>query len=113
MSFWIFKLSEQEQYPDEFGQAYVYDNRHSVQVAAGDFFVYLDKRFGRYSFSGHGLVTKVPTEMAEVEDSSQSKIKCIYTAVLSDFFQYDPPLGFHPNRSEGKKIGKRWVSRMS
>ena len=30
MTFWIFKQSEQGQYPDEPGQTYVYDNRHSV-----------------------------------------------------------------------------------
>ena len=36
MTFWIFKQSAQEQYPDEPGQRYVYDNRHSVRVNAGD-----------------------------------------------------------------------------
>ena len=36
MSYWIFKLSKQEQYPDDLGKTYVYDNRHSIRVSAGD-----------------------------------------------------------------------------
>ena len=71
MSYWIFKQSEQEQYPDEPGQRYVYDNRHSVKVKAGDSFVYLDKRFGGYGFTGHGTVTKVLIRTAQGADLSQ------------------------------------------
>ena len=37
MTYWIFKLSNQESYPDDFGRTYVYDNRHSVRVTANDF----------------------------------------------------------------------------
>lgn len=101
MTFWIFKQSEQEQYPDELGRKYVYDNRHSVKVSAGDSFVYLDKRFGGYGFMGHGTVTKVKT--VDVTDLSQPKINCIYTAELGDFVQYDRLLDIHPSRIEGRK----------
>ena len=68
MTFWIFKQSEQEQYADEPGQTYVYDNRHSVRVKPGDSFVYLDKRGGGYGFTGHGTVIQVlnsPDDTAE------------------------------------------------
>jgi len=65
MSFWIFKVAEQELYPDEMGVKYVFDNTHSVRVRAGDEFLYLDKKAG-YSFTGSGvvarLVTRRPTE---------------------------------------------------
>ena len=103
MTFWIFKQSEQKQYPDQPGHTYVYSNRHSVRVAAGDSFVYLDKRFGGYGFTGHGTVTKVLRRPAEVADLSQSKIKYIYTAELGDFVQYVRSLDIHSSRSKGKE----------
>lgn len=103
MTFWIFKLSGQEQYKDEHGQTYVYDNRHSVRVADGDSFIYLDKRSSGYGFTGHGTITKVLMREVEVKDSSQSKIKHIYTAELSDVVQYVRSLDIRPNRSEGRK----------
>ena len=103
MSFWIFKLSEQEQYKDEHGRTYVYDNRHSVSVTPGDSFVYLDKRFAGYGFTGHGTVTKVQEAKPEAADSSRSETKYIYTAKLGDFFQYDISLDIHLARVEGRK----------
>ena len=103
MTFWVFKQSEQEQYPDEPGRTYVYDNRHSVRVAVGDSFVYLDKRFGGYGFTGHGTVTKVLMRTAEVADLSQSRINRIYTAEFGDFVQYVRSLDIRPARTEGRK----------
>ena len=44
MTCWHFKQSGQEQYAGQLGQTYVYDNRHSVRVTAGDSLVYLRKR---------------------------------------------------------------------
>ena len=43
MAFWIFKISDQELYPDVLGEKYVYDNTHSIRVKSGDVFLYLDK----------------------------------------------------------------------
>ena len=103
MTFWIFKESEQEQYPDEPGRTYVYDNRHSVRVAAGDSFVYLDKRFGGYGFTGHGTVTKVLMRTVGVAESGQPKVNRIYTAELGDFVQYVRSLDIRPARTEGRK----------
>ena len=103
MTFWIFKQSKQEQYPDEPGQRYVYDNRHSVRVNAGDSFVYLDKRFGGYSFAGHGTVTKVLMRTAGVAELDQSKASRIYTAQLGDFVQYVRSLDIRPASVEGRR----------
>ena len=88
MTCWIFKQSEQEQYPDQPGNVYIYDNRHSVRVTAGDFFVYLDKRGGGYGFTGHGIVTQVLTTTPGTAELSESRVSLIYSAYLGDFVQY-------------------------
>ncbi len=38
MSYWIFKIAEQDLYPDVLGEKYVYDNTHSIRVVKGDYF---------------------------------------------------------------------------
>ena len=106
MSYWIFKQSVQELYLDEHGRKYVYDNRHSVRVDDGDSFIYLDKRFGGYGFTGHGTVTDVQKREAGVKDSTQSEVKYIYTAKLGDFFQYQPSLDISRAKNEGKENRK-------
>ena len=103
MTFWIFKHSEQEQYPDERGRTYVYDNRHSVRVAAGDSFVYLDKRTRGYGFTGHGTVTRVLMKASGSAVPSQPKINRIYTAELGDFVQHARSLDIRPASVEGKR----------
>lgn len=103
MTYWIFKLSEQEQYPDEPSRTYVYDNRHSVRVDAGDSFVYLDKRTGGYGFSGHGTVTRVLEKACGSGGPSQPKINRIFTAELDDFVQYDLPLDIRSTSVKGKR----------
>ena len=103
MTFWIFKQSDQEQYADEQGQTYVYDNRHSVRVKPGDSFVYLDKRGGGYGFTGHGTVVQVLTRTAEASEQGQSKVSRIYTATLGDLVQYTRSLDIRPFSVEGKR----------
>ena len=53
MAYWIFNVAQQELYPDVAGKEYVYDNKHSTCVVAGDVFLYLDKE-EKYSFTGTG-----------------------------------------------------------
>lgn len=60
MAYWIFKVAQQELYPDRPGEEYVFDNTHSVRVRAGDEFLYLDKKEG-YSFTASGVVARVST----------------------------------------------------
>ena len=103
MTYWIFKQSEQEQYPDEPGRTYVYDNRHSVRVTAGDYFVYLDKRYGGYGFTGHGTVTHVLISNPQMPDSGKSRRRCIYTAELGDVVQYDRSLDIRLTSFEGRR----------
>ena len=103
MTCWIFKQSEQEQYPDQPGQTYVYDNRHSVRVTAGDSFVYLDKRGGGYGFTGHGIVTQVLTTTQVTAELGESKVSRIYTAELGDFVQYVRSVDIRATSVAGKR----------
>ena len=100
---WIFKQSEQKQFPDEQGQRYVFDNRHSVRVTAGDSFLYLDKRSGGYGFTGHGVVYRMQSKIYVPTEPDQSRISRIYTAELRDFIQYARPLDFRPTSAEGMR----------
>lgn len=101
MSYWIFKLPNQESYPDDFGQEYAYDNRHSVRVTANDSFVYLDKRDGVYAFTGHGVITNVLSRSPTAQESRCPRVKRIYTALLGDFVPYDRTLDIRPNSARG------------
>ena len=103
MSYWIFKLSKQEQYPDDLGKTYVYDNRHSIRVSAGDYFVYLDKRGGSYGFSGHGVVTNVLASSTSTSNPHHARIDRVYTAVLGDFVKYFSPLDIGSASAGGRK----------
>ena len=103
MSYWIFKLSKQEQYLDDLGKTYVYDNRHSIRVSAGDYFVYLDKRGGSYDFTGHGVVTNVLTSSTSASNPQHARIDRVYTAVLGDFVKYFWPLDLGSASVKGRK----------
>ena len=116
MTYWIFKLSNQESYPDDFGRTYVYDNRHSVRVTANDFFAYLDKRGGGYAFTGHGVIRDVQSRSPGMLESRQPRLKRIYTAILGDFVRYYRPLDIQSNSADGKdnrsKLGITDVNRL-
>ena len=103
MTFWIFKLSEQAQFAHVPGQRYVYKNRHSVRVTAGDSFLYLDKRFNRYGFMGHGVVKRVLSEEHRPVEPDQSRIHRVYSAELGDFIEYSRPLDIRLTSVEGKR----------
>ncbi|MGR5294720.1 HNH endonuclease [Vibrio mediterranei] len=95
MNYWIFKLSEQELYPDEPGNKYVYDNTHSVKVKAGDLFVHLDKTQG-YSFTATGKVKRVTERKPTKKEKSRTKnVRTVYTAHLTDVFYFTKPLSIH------------------
>ena len=102
MTLWIFKLSEQAQYADILGRKYVYDNRHSVKVAAGDQFLYLDKRLNGYGFTGHGVVARVLSEEYRATERDQSRIHTIFAAELEDFIEYAHPLDLRSTSVDGK-----------
>lgn len=95
MNYWIFKLSEQELYPDEPGKKYVYDNTHSVKVKEGDLFLHLDKTQG-YSFTATGKVKKVTERIPTDKEKKRTKnVRVVYTAHLEDVFYFTKPLSIH------------------
>lgn len=102
MAFWIFKLSDQDIYPDELGVKYVYDNRHSTHVAPSDSFLYLDKRGGRYSFNGHGSVGRVSSRKPTPLESLTPRVRRIYSARLVEYVGYSSALDIRPDSTQGK-----------
>ena len=60
VAFWCLKIAEQQQYPEREGETYVFDNRHSTRVAAGDRFVYEAKvGHGKLLFLRSGSIARV------------------------------------------------------
>jgi len=103
MAFHIFKLAEQELYPDILGEKYVYDNTHSVRVAPGDIFLYLDKR-KKYSFTATGTVNRIARRSPTGKESERtSKVKSVFTAHLQDVIWFTEPLSISPTTVQGKK----------
>lgn len=103
MTCWQLKQSEQTRYPDTPGRIHVYNNTHSRHVTAGDRFVYLDKRAGRYAFNGHGVIEKVHTRDPKVSERTNAYIKNVFIATLGDFVPYATPIDVRYNSVEGRK----------
>src|SRR5882672_10171247 len=103
MSFWIFKVAEQELYPDKPGEEYVFDNTHSVRVKAGDEFLYLDKKQG-YAFTASGVVARVTTRRpTEREMRRTEKIRTVYAAHLTELLWFARPLTVSPTTKAGRR----------
>lgn len=103
MACWIFKVAEQELYPDVPGEKYVYDNTHSVHVASGDVFLYLDKR-KEYSFTATGIVHKLIKRTPSSKESKRTeKVRIVFTAHLQDVIWFTEPLTISPVTKQGKK----------
>lgn len=103
MAFWIFKLAEQDLYPDELGARYVYDNTHSVKVKQGDVFLYLDKSKG-YAFTATGVVKRVNERKPTATEAARTpRIKVVYTAQLGDIVWFSEPLSISPATKQGRK----------
>jgi len=103
MGYWIFKIADQELYPDIVGKEYVYDNTHSVKVQSGDVFLYLDKRNHDYSFSATGIVARVSQRPpTDTESRRTSKVQTIFTAHLKDVLWFTEPLSISLLKTEGR-----------
>jgi hypothetical protein len=102
MAYWIFKIAEQDIYPDVHGERYVYDNTRSVRVQQGDVFLYLDKTKG-YAFTATGIVSRLternPTAL---EKARTAKARTVYTAHLGDIIWFASPLTISPTTKEGR-----------
>jgi len=102
MAFWIFKVAEQELYPDILGETYVYDNTHSIRVTKGDVFLYLDTRKG-YSFTATGSVRVITNRIPSTKEANRApKIRSVFTAHLQDVTWFKQPLTISPNTKQGK-----------
>lgn len=102
MAYWIFKVAEQDLYPDEPGLKYVYDNTHSVRIQKGDTFLYLDKTKG-YSFTATGIVRRLSERKPTPQETSRTRnVRVVYTAHLADVVWFSNPLSVSPTRKEGK-----------
>lgn len=103
MAFWIFKIAEQELYPDEPGAKYVYDNTHSVRVQQGDVFLYLDKT-KRYAFTAIGSVKRVTERKSTTSESVRTRsVRVVYTAQLGDVVWFNEPLSISPTTKQGRR----------
>jgi len=103
MAFWIFKISQQESYPDIHGEKYVYDNTHSIRVSKGDYFIYLDKTAG-YAFTATGVVKKIVQREPTVREAGRnSRVRTVYTAHLNDVIWFEPSISIAPTSKSGKR----------
>lgn len=102
MDYWIFKIAEQEFYPDEHWKTYVFDNTHSVRVKADDTFLYLDKTNG-YSFTGTGTVVRISERVPSQKEKERTRhVRTVYTAHLKDVIPFTHPLSISPAKKEGR-----------
>ncbi|MFY0523992.1 HNH endonuclease [Archangium gephyra] len=103
MSYWVFKVSEQEKYPDEYGRTYVYDNLHSRRIRQGDCFLYLyvKKKKGEYRIVGTGLVDGVESRAAPESQRRLPGVVEIFTARLCDVYFFKPPVDLSSRTREG------------
>lgn len=103
MAYWIFKIADQDLYPNVIGERHVFDNTHSVRVVPDDVFIYLDKRRG-YSFTATGVVRKL-TDRLPTQSKSQrtQKVRKIFTAHLADLVWFSRPLSIASQTAEGRR----------
>ena len=102
MNYWIFKISDQDQFPDRDFEMYVFDRRHSISVRSGDAFVYLDKRKNRFGFIGHGQVSEVLSG-AEIQlRLANYDIATDFVALLDDCVRYSHLLDVKGSTKQGK-----------
>jgi HNH endonuclease len=93
MNYWSFKIADQQLYSDELGKTYVYDNTHSVKVAPGDRFVYLEKRgHGKLCFLGAGEIADVKQRPAAAVEQHSDRVTRVFTAVLSNVEMFATPI---------------------
>jgi hypothetical protein len=102
MAYWIFKVAEQELYPDIPGEKYVFDNTHSIRIASGDVFLYLDKR-KKYSFTATGMVRLVEKRSPTAREAGRTpKVRQVITAHLDNVLWFKEPLTISPGSKDGR-----------
>ncbi len=107
MNFWIFKISNQDTYPDTPGISYVYDNTHSVKVVSGDEFIYLEKGNSKYGLTGAGRVSRITYRSALKTEQHSTKVNRVFTAHLADVVWFLKPFDLSMRTSTGKRNRKQ------
>ena len=69
----------------------------------GDSFVYLDKRRGGYTFTGHGTIECIRTSGPPPPESRPAKVNSVFTAEIVDFFEYSNPLDIRSTSALGRE----------
>jgi hypothetical protein len=102
MAYWIFKVADQEHYPDVLGEKYVYDNTHSVRVKSGDVFLYLDKSKG-YAFSATGMVRSVSKRQpTPLEAQRTPVVRTVFSAHFADVIWFRHPFSISSTTKAGR-----------
>jgi hypothetical protein len=103
-NFWIFKVSDQDRYPDKYGEEYVFDDDlpNSTKVTKDDEFLYLDKRGRNYQFTGAGTVKDVITSPPDEKSKRTDNVTRIFTALLDIETWFVPPFDFSPRTLGGR-----------
>ena len=115
MAYWIFKLSDKSIYPDKDLEEYVYHNTHSVKVAAGDYFVYLDKREKKYAFTTTGKIKKVETREPSKDNLDKNPKVEVFVALLHEVSEFPKPLSIKKDiegLSNRARLGFKDVNKM-
>ncbi len=102
MNHWIFKISDQDQFPDQDFEMYVFNRKHSISVRDGDAFVYLDKRKNRFGFIGHGQVREILSGQDIQSRLPDYGITTDFVALLDDCVRYTRPLDFKASTKQGR-----------
>ena len=95
---WVFKIGPNQIYPDVRAKSYVYNNRHSMKVQAGDHFLYLEK-YGRYGFlfSAFGRIESLTERSPTPEESKdRPRLHTVFTANLKDVLTFEKPVDISP-----------------
>ena len=103
MNYWIFKVSNQSTYPDLPGRCYVYDNTHSVRVAGGDEFIYLEKAGARYGLTGAGRVFRVTRRRAKQDERHNARVNSVITAHLDNVVWFSKPFDLSMQNKTGRR----------
>lgn len=103
LTFWLFKISGAGRYPDIFGEQYVYDNTHSVRVAGGDEFLYLNKTTTTYGLTGAGRVRRITTRRPVQSERHSARVERVFTAHITDFTVFKTPLDLCRQTANGRR----------
>jgi len=102
MRFWLFKVADQNLYPDRPGHQYVFDNTHTTRMSSGDEFIYLDKRSRQYQLTGAGRIARLTSHAPVPSERRTPRVQRVFTAQLDEVVWFSTPLDLRPNTEAGR-----------